>query len=161
MAFWTLGVQLEGLTMASNIHMIYGLLLVVSSPPFCSSLPLFQPPWTTFSSSILPRSFPPRPLCWVCSPPRSSCGSLSLIHSVLVQMLPSSLAPLSEVTPLSHGTLYSLTFLYFFLMLLLITTEYRVCSLFLYRFSFLFSRMEGFEGKNLFIVVMSRRMSRT
>ena len=54
-----------------------------------------------------------------------------------------------------------LTFLYFFLMLLLITTEYRVQSLFLYRFSFLFSRMEGFEGKNLFIVVMSRRMSRT
>lgn len=44
--------------------------------PLSSSVLLFQPPWPTFCSSVLPSSFPPWPLCQVCSPHRSSRGFL-------------------------------------------------------------------------------------
>lgn len=84
------------------------LVSLASSRPFSSSLPLFKPPWPAFCSTILPNSFPPQPLCQVCSPPRASCGFL--INSGLIQMLPSSLPSLSEVTSLPHVTPYSLNF---------------------------------------------------
>lgn len=94
---------------------------------------------------------PPHP------PPRSSCGFLS--HSFTSRShVTFFLGSFIRVTPLSHGTpIPSLILFIYLLTLLLVTTEFHVHSLFVYRFSFLLPRMDISEGRNWFIIVMSRR----
>lgn len=125
--------------MASDIHVICGLIPVLwflwpHPPLFSFSLLLFQPSWPTFCSSILPSSFPSLPLCWVCSPPKCWCGFLS--HSF---------RSFSSVTSFLDSFIWSDTSspgyslfsnLYFFFLVLLITSGYHVKSLFMYRVFF-------------------------
>lgn len=76
------------------------------SIPLCPSsshpgLPSVLPPYhTRFHLSCFAE-------CVTSPHPPDRHVAFSLIHSHLIHMLPSSLAPLSEVTPLSHGTPYS------------------------------------------------------
>lgn len=85
---------------------------LASSPLLSLSLLLFQPPWPTFCSSILSSSSLPCSHCQVCSPRRSSVAFF-LSPPGLLQMLRSSLAPLSEVMPPPHVAPCSLTYFIF------------------------------------------------